>query len=213
MHSAHGYSYDDVVNCIYRREACALKLERMNQNVLKIFLTLDDLYENGLELEDVKSDSLKVHAIIKGMIEQACQEEDFPFKGLIEIEIFSLHAQGVIMIISRDDETICEEDDLLDLRLYNATRKDFLYCFQFEELVRFAGMARNKMMDVENSIYFLQERYYLYIDKMDAGHYDFIVSLASEFGEASTITLSRLQEYGKIIVEGCGVSTFYDYFT
>ncbi|MFS0781353.1 adaptor protein MecA [Bacillus sp. 1P06AnD] len=191
-----------------------MKVERMDLYTLKIFLTLDDLFENGLDLEDIKSNSLKVHAIIKGMIETVCLEENFPFKGYMEIEIFSLHAHGVLMIISREDDLSCDEDDdLFDLRLYNTEEKEFLYYFHsFECLIQLAIILRRKEAKAESSIYYYENRYYIYIDNRSINCCEEIVSIVSEFGFPSTMALCRLQEYGKVICMKNGIEEICRYF-
>lgn len=65
-----------------------MQLERLNDNKIKILLTLDDLFERGLSKEDIWKDSLKWHQLFQDMLEEASEEFDLDIYGTISIEIF-----------------------------------------------------------------------------------------------------------------------------
>lgn len=50
-----------------------MRLERLNYNKIKIFLTLDDLTDRGLTKEDLWKDSFKVHQLFKDMMNELIQ--------------------------------------------------------------------------------------------------------------------------------------------
>ena len=53
-----------------------MRLERLNENKIKIFLTLDDLFDRGLSNEDIWKDSLKWHQLFHDMLEEASETFD-----------------------------------------------------------------------------------------------------------------------------------------
>ncbi len=71
-----------------------MRLERLNYNKIKIFLTLDDLTDRGLTKEDLWKDSFKVHQLFKDMMNEANTELGFEANGPIAVEVYSLQAQG-----------------------------------------------------------------------------------------------------------------------
>lgn len=192
-----------------------MKLERLNYNKLKIFLTFDDLYENGLAVEDIKGNCLKVHSIIQRMVESACDEINFPMKGAIEIEIYSLHAQGLVMIITRNEDTYYfdDEDELFDLQVFMEEQNQILYTFQnFEYLVQLCKILHRNKLATDSSIYSFNNQYYIQIENVSPEHYDIVISLAAEYGIASTLTIFRLLEYGKEIIKDGAITKINNYF-
>lgn len=51
-----------------------MRLERLNYDKIKIFLTTDDLHDRGLTKEDLWKDSLKVHQLFRDMMNEASVE-------------------------------------------------------------------------------------------------------------------------------------------
>ena len=90
-----------------------MRLERLTVNKIKIFLTSDDLLDRGLSKDDIWKDSIKWHQLFHDMLEEASEEFDVEIQGSVAVEIFSLQAQGMIMIITVDEYIDEEEDELL----------------------------------------------------------------------------------------------------
>lgn len=187
-----------------------MKLERLNDHTLKIFLTLDDLYDNGLTVEEIKENRLKVHAIIQGMVENACAEMDFQMVGSIQIEIFALHSQGLIMIVKREEDLFYE--DLVDLHVYLDEKQQMLYAFtHFEDVVQLSVALKNSRLQPDSNLYFHDGLYYLFFYNV-AERSEVVSSLAAEFGYVSTMSIFYLKEYGKTIIENTAIRDINRYF-
>jgi len=78
-----------------------MRLERLNGNKIKIFLTFDDLAERGISKDDLWRNLPKVQQLFRDMIMEADDELGFHADGPIEIEVFSLPAQGLVVIVSK----------------------------------------------------------------------------------------------------------------
>ncbi|KMY50627.1 adaptor protein MecA [Peribacillus loiseleuriae] len=177
-----------------------MKLERLTNNKIKIFLTFDDLFDRGITIEDIKANSLKVHKLFQEMVEEACEEMNFKMSGSIAVEIFSLQAQGVIIVVSKDEEDILiDEDEYLDLDVRIGEHPYILYTFaDIEAVIQLAHCV--KQMNVCITLYKFESQYYLLIEKVPEELYDTIISLSAEYGYASTLTLYKLKEYGNCII-------------
>lgn len=194
-----------------------MKLVRLNYNKLKIFLTFDDLFEYGITVEDLKNDCLKVHSIIQRMVESACDEINFQMKGAIEIEIYSLHAQGLIMIITRDEDFFRfyddDDDEIYDLKLFMEEQQQILYEFgDFEDIISLCKILERKSFSISSSIYHYNDLYFLHLENVNAHEYESVISVAAEYGVASTITIYRINEYGKILIENKAIEEINEYF-
>lgn len=90
-----------------------MRLERLNYNKLKVFLTYDDLKERGLTKEDLWTDTFKVKQLFREMIEQASQELNFEPTNSLSVEVFSLQAQGMVVFVTKqyEEETSYGEFD------------------------------------------------------------------------------------------------------
>ena len=179
-----------------------MKLERLTNNKIKIFLTLDDLIDRGITKEDILGNSLKVHKLFQDMVEEACEELSFKMSGSIAIEIFSLPAQGLIIIVTKDEEELFNnEEEFLDLQVKIDESPHILYVFHdFEDIIQLCHRLTFQGM-LNSSLYFYEGKYYLLIENVKDATYETVISLAAEYGHASTLTLCRINEYGTRLIE------------
>ncbi|MEJ9230919.1 genetic competence negative regulator [Peribacillus butanolivorans] len=190
-----------------------MKLERLTNNKIKIFLTLDDLIDRGITKEDILGNSLKVHKLFQDMVEEACEELSFKMSGSIAIEIFSLPAQGLIIIVTKEEEELLtDEEEFLDLQVKIDDFPHILYVFnEFEDLVQLSHRLSYHGL-LNSTLYHYEGRYYLLIENVKDTTYDTVISLAAEYGHASTLTLYRINEYGTCIIEKEAIHVLISHF-
>lgn len=191
-----------------------MRLERLTYNKIKIFITPDDLLERGLTKEDVWKDSLKWHQLFYDMVEEASEEFGVELNGLIGVEVFSIQAQEMVMIVtlSEPDEALLEED-YLEMQVTVEGSDDIL--FEFEQLENIIQMA-NRLSSLGifgGSIYFFNEKYYLLMNSTDKDKINKLIALLGEYGNPSLASIYRIMEYGKEIVKDHAVETFVQYFS
>ncbi|AMA73608.1 MULTISPECIES: genetic competence negative regulator [Aneurinibacillus] len=198
-----------------------MRVERLNQDKIRIFLTFDDLMERGIEKDDMWRDIPKVHELFNDMMNQAQDEVGFTVNGPVAVEVFSLPAQGMVVIVTRgktevhDDMDDMDYDDIYEMQVTLEESEDIVYVFQdFEHLIALAHRVNAKLID-GGSAYAYNGRYYLVFEEIDLprDEYNDFIALLSEYGEASTLTKHVLQEYGKVIVDGDAVKVFCRYFS
>ncbi|MGE7759423.1 genetic competence negative regulator [Peribacillus sp. NPDC097895] len=191
-----------------------MKLERLTNNKIKIFLTLDDLIDRGITKEDILGNSLKVHKLFQDMVEEACEELSFKMSGSIAIEIFSLPAQGLIIIVTKDEEELlADEEEFLDLQVKIDDFPHILYVFdEFEDIVQLSHRLSSQGL-LTSTLYHYEGRYYLLIENGKDTTYDTVISLAAEYGHASTLTLCRINEYGTCIIENEAIHVLTTHFS
>ncbi|WP_026573315.1 genetic competence negative regulator [Bacillus sp. UNC438CL73TsuS30] len=192
-----------------------MRLERLTANKIKIFLTSDDLFERGLSKEDIWKDSIKWHQLFHDMLEEASEEFDVEIQGSVAVEIFSLQAQGMIMIITVDETAEDEEslfDGFIEMQVRVEGSEDLLYEFaSFEDIINLS--KRLSLINIlAGTLYSMNDRYYLLINKLDAITNERAASLLSEYGEPSILSPYMLEEYGKKIIEKKAVETILHFF-
>ena len=190
-----------------------MKLERLTNNKIKIFLTLDDLIDRGITKDDILGNSLKVHKLFQDMVEEACEELSFKMSGSIAIEIFSLPAQGLIIIVTKEEEeTFYEDGEFLDLQVKIDESPHILFMFEdFEDVVQLAHRLSH-MRPFQSTLYVFEQKYYLLILNVENSRYDTVISLAAEYGHASTLSLFRLDEYGSGIISSDAIEILAHHF-
>lgn len=193
-----------------------MRLERLNYDKIKIFLTTDDLKDRGLTKEDLWKDSLKVHQLFRDMMNEASVELGFEAHGPIAVEVYSLHAQGMVVIVTNTNEI--EEidddfsDDYIEMQVKLDESFDVIYEFEaFEDIIQLSNCLYHQNI-LEGMVIFYQERYYLLLSDDQPVDLDNLVAILAEFGSPSTLTVHRLKEYGKIIIEDKAIQEIYFHF-
>jgi adapter protein MecA 1/2 len=192
-----------------------MRLERLTANKIKIFLTSDDLFERGLSKEDIWRDSTKWNQLFHDMLVEASEEFDVDIQGSVAVEIFSIQAQGMIMIITVDEETGDEDllfDGLIEMQVRVEGCEDLLY--EFESIEDIIGLSKRlSFLNIGGgSLYSLNNRYYLLINNLDTQNNEKAASLLSEYGNASILSPYVLAEYGKLIIDNKAVETILQFF-
>jgi adapter protein MecA 1/2 len=192
-----------------------MRLERLTVNKIKIFLTSDDLMERGLSKDDIWKDSIKWHQLFHDMLEEASEEFDVEIQGSVAVEIFSLQAQGMIMIITVDDNIEDEEillDGFVEMQVRVEGCENLLY--QFESIEDVISLShRLFVLNVNGgSLYFYNNRYYLNMNIIDSTVVEKIAAFLSEYGNPSILSTHVLEEYGNRIIEDKAVETIRKYF-
>lgn len=195
-----------------------MRLERLNGDKIKIFLTFDDLAERGISKDDMWTNLPKVQQLFRDMIMEADDELGFEADGPIEIEVFSLPAQGMVVIVSKriDPDLIdAEDDEYIEMQVTLDESSDII--FQFNDLEDVISLADNlhSIGIKEGSLYLFEKHYYLVFEEdstpVDIDIETFIAILA-EFGNTSTMTSHRLLEYGKPIMADQAIKQLYSFF-
>ncbi|MBF0709037.1 MULTISPECIES: genetic competence negative regulator [Bacillales] len=195
-----------------------MRLERLAYDKIKIFLTYDDLNERGITKEELWQDVPKVHRLFREMIMEADDELGFKVDGPIAVEVFSLPAQGMVVIVTKGSgESEFEEDyndEYIEMQVTLDESDEVFYEFRsFEDVI---GLSK-RLINVGiqgGTLYSYQNHFYLKFDEEEFAEYelDSLVALLAEFGNPSTITSYRVMEYGKQIMKTTAIEQLNHYF-
>ena len=189
-----------------------MKMERITGTKIKIFLTLDDLMDRGITKEDIVGNSLKVQKLFQEMVEEACESLRFKMSGSVAIEIFSLPAQGLIIIITKEEDGNFADEEDFNLRIMFDDCSHILYVFDdFEDLVQLSHHLKKQSL-LSSTLYFYKAHYYLLIENVPDTSYDQVISLAAEYGNASTLTVYRMNEYAACLIEKEAIHVITSHF-
>ncbi|MGG4551182.1 genetic competence negative regulator [Paenibacillus humicus] len=189
-----------------------MKIERLGQDKIRIFLTFDDLSERGIQKEDMWQEIPKVHDLFTEMMDQAYNEVGFDATGPLAVEVFALPAQGMVVIVTRGKFDHHHgvgphyEDDLPDevyeMEVTLEQSDTILYSFDdFEVLIEAAHVLR-PMLTEAGRLFKYNGKWVLQLEPEDLeeGKHPAVIAVLAEFGEATSVTPAMLEEYGNQVM-------------
>lgn len=191
-----------------------MRLERLNYNKIKIFITLDDLFDRGLTKDDIWKDSIKWHQLFHDMLNEASETFDVEIQGSVAVEIFSMQAQGMVMIVTMDEQEEEEifDDNFIDMQVTMEGNVEIL--FEFEEFEHVIQLAKQLSFIgfLGGKLYAMNNLYYLLIDNVCQDTQTQIAAIMAEYGNPSFISIHILNEYGKLVIDEYAVNKIMTYF-
>ncbi|GAE25690.1 negative regulator of genetic competence MecA [Halalkalibacter wakoensis JCM 9140] len=196
-----------------------MRLERLNTDKFKAFLTFDDMRERGLTKEDLWQDLPKVHDLFRDMILEADDELGFKVDGPIAVEVYAMPAQGMVIIVSKNtpDEDFDEEgfeEGYIEMQVTLDETEDIFYEFNdIEDVI--ALSSRLYPFGVQGgSLYAYRDQYFIKFEEFDVDlvNQATFVSLLAEFGNPSTVSSYVVEEYGKRLIKYDSVAELYRTF-
>lgn len=188
-----------------------MKIERLSPDKIRIFLTFDDLVDRGIQKDDIWREIPKVHELFSDMMDQAYSELGFDANGPLAVEVFALPAQGMVIIVTRgkmqagalgsDDGTFDSDEEMYEMEVTLEQSDTITYAFtDFEHLIRAIKLARRYAAE-GGSLYSYKSKWILLLEPGEMPEEDFhsLISVLSEFGEATSVTRAVLEEYGKVV--------------
>lgn len=200
------------------KEGYTLRLERLTVDKIKIFLTYDDLHERGLTKEDLWLDGPKVQDLFREMMLEADDELGFRPDGPIAVEVFSLPAQGMVIIVTKgksDGDYIDDYDDgFIEMQVTLDESDEIFYEFATIEDVIALSSRLFPLGITGGMLQSFNNKFFLKFAEEDLFNIDLdtFIAILSEFGNPSTITTYRVIEYGKTLMEFDAIERLYHTF-
>ena len=200
-----------------------MRIERLSQDKIRIFLTFDDLSERGIQKEDMWQEVPKVHDLFTEMMDQAYSELGFDATGPLAVEVFALPAQGMVVIVTRgkydhhqyggagEDEW---PEEIYEMEVTLEQSDSIVYAFRdFEVLVEAAHVLIGNITS-QGQLYSYNDKWYLYFDPKDfeESALSGLVGVLAEFGDSSPVTEAVLAEYGKLVMAENAIQTLCTHF-
>ncbi|GGG57433.1 genetic competence negative regulator [Paenibacillus radicis (ex Gao et al. 2016)] len=202
-----------------------MKIERLSQDKIRIFLTFDDLLERGIQKEDMWREIPKVHELFSEMMDQAYSELGFDASGPLAVEVFALPAQGMVVIVTRgkmngqsderatDDEDT--EDEIYEMEVTMEQSDIVMYSFRdFEDVISVCKQLQAASLTEDGRLYSYNGKWILALEPalIDSSRHNAVIALLAEYGEATSVTYAMLEEYGKVIMPSDAVREICTHF-
>lgn len=185
-----------------------MRMERLSQDKIRIFLTFDDLTERGIQKEDMWREIPKVHELFSEMMDQAYNELGFDASGPLAVEVFAMPAQGMVVIVTRgkaerdSDHPLEDEEEIYEMQVTLEQVESIIYRFRDIEDVIGAARTLSNHQTQGGSLHRYQDQWLLSFDPatLDNAGYHALIAILAEYGEVATVTPTVLEEYGKTVI-------------
>lgn len=208
-----------------------MKIEKINENKIKVTLTLSDLQERNIDLNALSYNSPQAQRLFMDMMHIAESEHGFLVgESQVFIEALPTPPEGFEIIVTKVEDD--KEFESIHKYIKNKLKKSdlsskkksrrisvnvYIYSFStFEDLCE--GIKEiNQYYTVESSLYKYQDAYFLVIPKSYRAEISFesVEMSLNEFGvkvSNSAFFEGILNEYGEKLIEDNAIEVIRSYF-
>ncbi|MDN4606862.1 adaptor protein MecA [Sporosarcina highlanderae] len=213
-----------------------MEIERINENTVKFYLSYIDIEERGFTREEVWYNRDKSEELFWEMMDEINDETEFEVEGPLWIQVHAMN-NGIEVTVTRaqmentDIEFGVDESDkhfepdpnifanpeqlMSELNDEPVVWTSDMFVFDdFENLIPLA--KKIPIYAVQSSLYSFENKFYMHViydeSEMDDDAKLDYCSIVSEYGSLSQVTIHRLEEYGKVIMESDVLKTVEKYF-
>ena len=206
-----------------------MKFEKLNENKIRITLTIQDLAEKEIDFHVFMSNSAEAQDVLLDMLEQAKKETGF------DPEDYNLKVEALVMADTNFIFTITklppEERSKISKRKFTVKRKNIVpsstqavYCFSsFDDFNDFlVFLSKNTLFNYKKlaksiTLYEYKEKYYLLMNNINTEFIDKIkfYTCITEFAKCVTnskVFASKLKECGTLIMKNNALEIGFKHF-
>lgn len=197
-----------------------MKIERLSQDKIRIFLTFDDLSERGIQREDLWKEMSKLQDLFAEMMDQAYTELGFDATGPLAVEVYAMPAQGMVVIVTRtrwQGAQAAEDDELDDVYEMEVTLEEsdtVVFAFRdFDDFIE-AAHGVHVQFDVSGALYQYNGQWIYHVEPatLEGSRLQALIAILAEYGEATSVTTAILEEYGKVIIAEDAIAVTVQHF-
>ena len=206
-----------------------MKFEKLNENKIRITLTIQDLAEKEIDFHVFMSNSAEAQDVLLDMLEQAKKETGF------DPEDYNLKVEALVMADTNFIFTITKlppkEKSKISKRKFTVKRKNIVpsstqavYCFNsFDDFNDFlVFLSKNTLFNYKKlaksiTLYEYKEKYYLLMNNINTEFIDKIkfYTCITEFAKCVTnskVFASKLKECGTLIMKNNALEIGFKHF-
>ena len=206
-----------------------MKFEKLNENKIRITLTIQDLAEKEIDFHVFMSNSAEAQDVLLDMLEQAKKETGF------DPEDYNLKVEALVMADTNFIFTITklppEEKSKISKRKFTVKRKNIVpsstqavYCFNsFDDFNDFlVFLSKNTLFNYKKlaksiTLYEYKEKYYLLMNNINTEFIDKIkfYTCITEFAKCVTnskVFARKLKECGTLIMKNNALEIGFKHF-
>ncbi|KQL54979.1 adapter protein MecA [Heyndrickxia shackletonii] len=218
-----------------------MDIERINENTVKFYISYLDIEERGFDREEIWYNRERSEELFWEMMDEIHHEEEFVPEGPLWIQVQAMEKGLEVLVtkaqLSKDGQRFelpIPEDKLKDFPINEQIEEfldehfqtrplqendddllEFMVSFKdFEDVISLS--KRNGLDKLKTKLFSYNNKYYLYVEFIDElfeeEDIDNILSILLEYGEESTYTVHRLEEYGNTVIDRNVFEKINEYF-
>ncbi|MFY4774351.1 adaptor protein MecA [Metabacillus sp. RGM 3146] len=215
-----------------------MEIERINEHTVKFYVSYGDIEERGFDRDEIWYNRERSEELFWEMMDEVHEEEDFMIEGPLWIQVQALD-KGLEIIVTRaqlskdgqklelpipgengaDDEDIDSLIDQDDPKTSESGKEEkeeiqLQFVIKFNDFEDLISLAKTNTGSFENRLYALDNTYYLYVefDEQTDEEIENTLSILLEYGQNSKMSIHRLEEYGKEIMNEYALYTIRKHF-
>ncbi|MFA9555808.1 adaptor protein MecA [Evansella sp. AB-rgal1] len=206
-----------------------MDIERINDTTVKFYITYHDMERRGFNKDEIWYNRDRGEELFFEMMSEANDQENFELNGPLWVQVHALE-KGLEIIVTRgqmsdgnvkleipfDDEEKDEmpvDDnivDMLDSQFVGSKDTEVVkdhslsVVIGFKDFEDIISLSHSFDEEVVTSLYSFEGTYYIYVtldEQYSDEEQDNLLSRMLEFGYESDVTIHRISEYGKQIIE------------
>lgn len=209
-----------------------MKFEKLNENKLRIILTVQDLAEKDIDFHVFMSNSLESQNILLDMLDEAKKQTGFDIEDYnLKIEALSMADTNFIFTITKvmpdieKNNSIPRKKVSVKRKKVNPSSSQAIYAFNsFEDYCNFLSFLKDRNLiknidEIANDIllYSYKNIYYLFMKGIDTKVVNKIkfytgITEFAKYVSSSKVFASKIQECGKLIMEHNALETGLKHF-
>ncbi|MCL2342225.1 MAG: adaptor protein MecA [Firmicutes bacterium] len=206
-----------------------MKIEKLNENKIRIILNLDDLKEKNIDFHSFMSNSLESQDLFLDMLDKAEEQFGFITKDYkLIIEAIATSDGNFILTVTRiipsSMPSATNKDLQVRRKLSHPSKALSIYSFNsFDDFCEFCtyldSSPFNKLTEKlkKSSLYLYNQNYFLILGNVTLSLKDFKTfhCMITEFATYiidSNIFASKLAEYGRLIIKSNAINTCIKHF-
>ena len=198
-----------------------MKIEKLNENKLKITLSIDDLEERNINLHSFMYNSPESQDLFFELLQEAEKECGFNVDdSMVYVEASTTGSGNFTLLVTKTNEKapIIEkiskikdkpkQNFKLKRKSTSLKSENTIYVFEsFDDICEFCKICDTTILH-DNTLYKMNENYYL---KIDFVPYNMILDYAN-MAKNSTLLEAKLNEYGSVVIENDALQTIAVHF-
>ena len=204
-----------------------MKFEKLNENKIRIILSIKDLEEKNIDFQSFVSQSIESQQLFLDVLNEAEQEIGFVTRDYkLVIEALALAGGNFILTVTRIKQEIPKRVRIKAVPIKNAQPNvnPLIYSFNtFEDFCSFcAFFNKNHIKNYskfikKDSLYTYNSLYYLILintETQEPSKKSFYSSITefAEYVKSPAIFERKLKEYGKIVISNKAIQTCIKHF-
>ena len=193
-----------------------MRIEKINENKIRIFLNLDDLKEKNIDIHSFMSSPIESQSLFLDVLQMAEEKVGFVTKDYkISIEAIAMSYGDFVLTVTRDKELSPKKRKQFQIKRKSEDLKQIFSIFafdSFDDFIEFAICFKNSRFYSLNKfikqgcLYELNSTYYFVFETPEI-NIEFLKGLYGLFAEFSKLVfdsdlfVNKLQEYGKLIIK------------